>query len=125
MRRKIELEYVFSSSVSVLYTRLSTATGLAEWFADDVKHKGKDFTFVWDKTERKAKLVASVANTRVRFKWEDAEDEEEYFEFVIQVEPLTGDVALLITDFVDEDEEEDDIELWDKQIEMLHRVIGA
>lgn len=40
-------------------------------------------------------------NSLVRFKWNDAEDEEEYFEFNIHVEALTGDVALLITDFAE------------------------
>ena len=56
---------------------------------------------------------------------DDAEDEDEYFEFEIHVEPLTGDVALIITDFVDEDEESDSISVWDKQIESLHRNLGA
>ena len=39
MRRKIELEYIFSSSVKVLFSRLSTPAGLSEWFADDVFQK--------------------------------------------------------------------------------------
>lgn len=125
MRKRIELEYVFSSSVPVLFSRLSTATGLAEWFSDDVKHKGNTFIFAWNGVERTAKLVDIKKNSSVRFKWEDAEDEREYFEFALQIEPLTGEIALIITDFVDSEEEEDDIELWNKQIEMLHCTIGA
>ena len=125
MRRKIELEYIFSSSIPVLFARLSTPAGFADWFADDVKHKGKIFTFVWENTERRAELLSVKKNTSVRFRWEDAEDKQEFFEFALEVEPLTGEVALLITDFVDEEDEEDEIELWDKQIESLHRVIGA
>jgi len=125
MRRKIELEYVFSSSVPVLFNRLSTPAGLADWFADDVKQKGKIFTFVWENTERRAELLNVKKNMAVRFRWEDAEDSREYFEFALEVDPLTGEVALLITDFVHEEDEDDEIELWDKQIESLHRVIGA
>lgn len=125
MRKRIELEYIFSSSVKVLYSRLSTPAGLAEWFADDVIQKGNQFIFVWNKTEQSATLVEAKPYSHVRFVWDDAEDEDEYFEFEIHVEPLTGDVALIITDFVDEDEENDSISVWDKQIESLHRNLGA
>ena len=47
MRKRIDLEYIFSSSVTILFSRLSSAPGLAEWFSDDVKHDGNIFTFVW------------------------------------------------------------------------------
>ncbi|MDR0543807.1 MAG: SRPBCC domain-containing protein [Odoribacteraceae bacterium] len=124
MRRKVELEYIFSSSVSVLFSRLSTAMGLAEWFADDVRQSGDVFIFVWNKMKYRARLLELRRNALVRFKWDDADDDE-YFEFLLQVDTLTSEVALIITDFVDEEDEEDAIELWDKQIEMLHRTIGA
>ena len=125
MRRKIELEYIFSSSVKVLFSRLSTPAGLSEWFADDVFQKGDQFVFVWNGSEHSAKLLESKVNSYVRFRWNDAEDDEEYFEFNIHVEPLTGDVALIITDFADEDEVADSTELLNKQMDMLHRNLGA
>lgn len=125
MRRKLELEYIFSSSVKVLFSRLSTAPGLSEWFADDVFQKGEQFIFIWNGTEHPAILVELKPNVSVRFKWEDAEDEDEYFEFNIRVEPLTGDVALIITDFADDDEIADSTELWNKQMDILHRNLGA
>ena len=125
MRKRIDLEYIFSSSVTILFSRLSSAPGLAEWFSDDVKHDGNIFTFVWDGIGEEAELVDMKKNSYVRFKWLDADDEEEFFEFSLHVEPLTEEVALIITDFVDTDEEEDAIELWNKQVEMLHRTVGG
>ncbi|WP_018336071.1 MULTISPECIES: START-like domain-containing protein [Butyricimonas] len=125
MRKRIDLEYIFSSSVSILFSRLSTAPGLAEWFSDDVKHDGNIFTFGWDGVDEQAELVAMKKNSFVRFKWLDADDEDEFLEFSLHVEPLTEEVALIITDFVDSDEEGDEIELWNKQIEMLHRTVGG
>ena len=125
MRKRIDLEYIFSSSVTILFSRLSTAPGLAEWFSDDVKHDGNIFTFVWDGIGEEAKLVDMKKNSYVRFKWLDADDEEEFFGFSLHVEPLTEEVALIITDFVDTDEEEDAVELWNKQVEMLHRTVGG
>ena len=105
MRKRIDLEYIFSSSVTILFSRLSSAPGLAEWFSDDVKHDGNIFTFVWDGIGEEAELVDMKKNSYVRFKWLDADDEEEFFEFSLHVEPLTEEVALIITDFVDADEE--------------------
>ena len=125
MRKKIELEYIFSSSVKVLFSRLSTSAGLAEWFADDVLQIGDRFTFIWNGTERRiATLVDVKPNSSVCFQWNDA-DEDEYFEFNVQVDPLIADVALIITDFIDDDGEADVVDLWDKQIEILHRTLGA
>lgn len=125
MRRKIELEYIFSSSVKVLFSRLSTPAGLSEWFADDVLQKGDQFVFIWNGSEHPAMLLELKNNAVARFRWEDADDDNEYFEFNIHVEPLTGDVALIITDFTDEDEVNDTIELWNKQMDILHRNLGA
>ena len=125
MRKRIDLEYIFSSSVTILFSRLSTAPGLAEWFSDDVKHDGNIFTFVWDGIGEEAELVDMKKNSYVRFKWLDADDEEEFFGFSLHVEPLTEEVALIITDFGDTDEEEDAVELWNKQVEMLHRTVGG
>ena len=124
MRKKIELEYIFSSSVKVLFSRLSTAPGLAEWFADDVLQRNGKFVFIWNGVEHIASLIDQKPNVFVRFHWEDTQ-EDEYFGFDVQVQPLTEDVALIITDFVDPEDENDAIELWNKQIEILHRTLGA
>lgn len=125
MRKKIELEYIFSSSVKVLFARLSTPAGLSEWFADDVLQRDGKFVFIWNGVEHAAVLLEQRNNVFVRFRWEDSPDPEEYFEFNIHVQPLTEDVALLVTDFTTEEDETDTIDLWDKQIEMLHRTLGA
>ena len=125
MRKRIDLEYIFSSSVTILFSRLSSAPGLAEWFSDDVKHDGNIFTFVWDGIGEEAELVDRKKNSYVRFKWLDADDADEFFEFSLHVEPLRDEGALIITDFVDADEEGDAIEVWNKQGEMLHRTVGG
>ena len=46
MKKKFVLEYTINSSPKVLFNRLSTPGGLAEWFADDVNLEGKIFTFI-------------------------------------------------------------------------------
>jgi uncharacterized protein YndB with AHSA1/START domain len=125
MKLKFELEYTLNSSPKVLFSRLSTPEGLCEWFADNVTVEGDLFTFCWNKSDAKARLSALKENKLVRFEWLDREEEESnYFEFRINIEELTGDVALIITDFAEPEEKEDAIYLWDTQITDLKRLLG-
>jgi len=124
MKQKLELEYTINSSPKVLFNRLSTAGGLSEWFADNVNVKGETFTFIWGESEQIAELILKKDNKYVRFSWIDEKEEKIYFEFKVNIHELTGDVALLITDFAEEDELEDTIELWNTQIAKLKHVLG-
>lgn len=122
--KQIELEYIIPSSQGVLFNRLSTASGLAEWFADDVTvDKEGLYHFNWEGSTEVAELVKMKAGEFVRFHWEHLEDGT-YLEFRLKTDPLTSDLALLITDFVDEDEEDESRMLWDSQIEDLKRILG-
>ena len=120
---KINLEYIINCSPKVLYNRLSTASGLSEWFADDVRVRGKQFTFVWEGTDQVAEKTLQKDNKLVRYTWED--EDEGYFEFKITRDELTGDVSLLITDFADDGEEDETRDLWASQISDLKHVIGS
>lgn len=122
---KYELEYTMDCSQKVLFTRLSTPEGLAEWFADDVNIDRDIFTFHWGKSESKARMTAIKENKFIRFEWLDMDPEEsKFFEFRINVTELSGSVALIITDFADEEEKDDAIYLWDTQISDLKRALG-
>jgi len=123
---KYRLEFPINSSVNILYSRLSTTGGLSEWFADDIMIKDKIFTFFWDGSNQKAKLLKLKINQFIRFKWEDNDTQEDYFEFLIQVDEMTSDVSLIITDFAeDKQDQEEQTELWNKQISVLKRAIGS
>jgi uncharacterized protein YndB with AHSA1/START domain len=125
MRLKFEMEYTLNCSPKVLFSRLSTPEGLAEWFAEDVNVEGDVFTFLWNNSGSKARLSALKENKLVRFEWIGKENEEtNYFEFRINIEELTGDLALIITDFAEADEKEDSVFLWDSQISDLKRLLG-
>jgi len=125
MRIKFELEYTLNCSPKVLFSRLSTPEGLGEWFADNVNVDGDVFTFYWDSSESKARLSALKENKLVRFEWLNLENEDEnYFEFRINIDELTSDLALLITDFAEKDEIEDSTDLWNSQIADLKRLLG-
>jgi hypothetical protein len=101
---------------------LITPSGLSEWYADDVNVKGKIFTFFWDGDER-ASEMSSKAGIRVNFQWLDSKDE--YLCLEISQDEITGDIALVVTDFVNSDELDEARMLWDSQISLLKAALGA
>lgn len=123
---KFELEFPIHASPSMLYQYFATPAGLEEWFADKVNSRGKKISFFWDGTEEEATIVANKNDERIKFKWLESEGDDSYFEFRIQVDALTKDVSLMVTDFSDdEDEVEEAKMLWENQIEELKHTIGA
>ncbi|PCJ85490.1 MAG: hypothetical protein COA57_07685 [Flavobacteriales bacterium] len=124
-KKQFQLEYLIKTSAKVLYNRLSTPGGLAEWFADDVTIKNDIYSFFWDGSEEKAKMLARKPGEFMRFQWLDAEDADYYFEFKIKVDDLTKEVALIITDHAEENEQDESIRLWDSQVSNLMRILGS
>ncbi len=123
-KEKYEIEYIINISPSILFNRLSSPSGLSEWFADDVNLNGKVFTFIWNGVEQEAEQVLRKENKMVRYHWLD-DDPDTYFEFRINVDELTGDTALVVVDFSDADEKDDAVELWNQQIDSLKHLLGA
>ncbi len=122
-KTKIQLEYIVNCSPKVLFARLSTPSGLAEWFAEDVSISGREFTFKWKGSEEVAELIMQKENKLVRFTWLD--DPDAYFEFRITQDELTGDVSLIVTDFVDPDDREEAIGMWNNNINELKHIMGS
>ena len=121
---KYELEFVMKSSASLLFKYLSTPSGLSEWFADNVNSRGEVFTFIWDDSQEQANLLSKKRDQFIKFKWLEDVDKDSYFEFRIEIDAITKDVSLLITNFADEDELEESKMLWESQVDQLHGLIG-
>ena len=121
---KYEMEFVIQASPALIYTYISTPSGLSEWFADNVNSRGEIFTFIWDESEEQAKLVKRKSDEFVKFVWAESEDES-FFEMRIIVDEITSDVSLFITDFADEDEVDESKMLWENQISSLKQVLGS
>lgn len=125
-REKIHLEYILNAtSKNILWSAISTPSGLEGWFADKVITNDKTVTFYWGKTEqRQAEIIAIRAYSYIRFRWLDDTNEREYFEIKMANNELTGDYVLEITDFADPDETDDLRELWDSQVDTMRRTCG-
>lgn len=124
---KFEIEFPIQASPQMLYQYLSTPSGLSEWFSDNVNSRGEIFTFFWDGSEEQAKLLLKKAGERVKFRWlfDEEEGHAYYFEIRIQVDEITKDVSLIVTDYADEDELDEAKMLWTNQISDLKQVLGS
>ena len=109
----------------MLYQYFSTPSGLSEWFADNVNSRSVMYTFIWDDYEQVAKLIQDKTDEKTRFRWEEDEGTDAYFEFKIQIDEITKDVSLIVTDFSEADEIEESKMLWVNQINELKHIIGA
>lgn len=118
------LEYPIRCSPAILYEFLSTPNGLQEWFADKVDVKDKAFYFSWNDAVDEAELVDSSENEFIKFKW-DYYDDNEYFEFRIDLSPVTNETVLKITDFAEKNEIKDQEQLWSAQVSDLKHRIGS
>lgn len=120
-------EFEFNASKKMLFPYFSTASGLSQWFAEDVTINNEDkiYTFLWDGDEAKAKLTSNRTNHHVRFDVVDEDDDDpNFFEFKIDVNELTQSVYVRVTDYSDMDSEEAE-ELWSSLIMDLKEIVGG
>ena len=124
---KFEIEFPIQASPSLIYQYISTPSGLSEWFADNVNSRGELFTFIWDDSEERAKLVSKKNGERIKFRWlaDEEEGDTYYFELRIQVDEITKDVSIIVTDFAEDDEIDENKMLWENQISELKQVLGS
>lgn len=122
---KYEMEFPIHVSPGLLYQYISTPSGLSEWYADNVNSRGEFFTFIWDESEEEAKLLSKKSLEKIKFRWLEDEGTDFYFELRIQVDEITKDVSLMITDFAEEDEVEEGKMLWENMVSSLRQILGS
>jgi len=122
---KYEMEFPIHVSPSLLFQYISTPSGMSEWYADNVNSRGEFFTFIWEGSEEKARLLGKKSGERIKFQWVEDEDSNYFFELRIQVDEITKDVSLMVTDFAYEDEVEEGKLLWENMISNLKHILGS
>ncbi len=124
-------DYEIHASVKMLYPYIQTASGLGEWYAEDVRinNEDKTFTFYWDDEGHKARQVSHRTNHFVKFEFvpETKEDEKDpsYVEFRLEFNELTQSVYLKISDYSDFDDHRELSALWDSLVEQLRTIVGG
>jgi hypothetical protein len=124
-------DYEVHASIKMLYPYIQSASGLAEWFAEDVKinNMDKTLTFCWDNEQRKAREVAHRPNHFARFEFfpDSKEDEKDpsYFELRLEFNELTQSVFLKVSDYTEFEDIDEINDLWDGLVENLRKTVGG
>jgi uncharacterized protein YndB with AHSA1/START domain len=124
-RVKLDLEFIFRASPAIIYTFITTSECLVRWYCDEVDITNDTFTFYWSGSSEVAYLIDDIEEERVRMKWEDADDPEEYLEFRMYKSDITNETILEITDFCDADEVQEISDLWATQMVELKKECGG
>ncbi len=122
---KYTLEYNLKTSPRLLYTLISTPEGLSRWFADEVLFDGDIFRFKWEGSEQTARLVKQKENEYVEFLWLDDFHKDHTLEMRISFEPVSSELALIITDYAEPDDLEFSELLWNTQVKQLQRIFSS
>ncbi len=131
MAKKLFTEdYEIHASAKMLYPYISSASGLSEWFADNVNiNPEKIYTFVWDNEEHRAVVASHRTNhfTKFEFLPESEEDKKDpsYFELRIELNELTQTTFLKVTDYSGFDDIDELRDLWNSLIDQLRSVVGG
>jgi uncharacterized protein YndB with AHSA1/START domain len=123
-------EFEIHASPKMLYPYFQTASGLSEWFADNVNiNPEKIFTFEWDNEQRKAVITSFRLNQFVKFEYlpesEDDNDDRSYFELRFETDELVNSTYIKISDYSDFDDMEELQDVWDSLIANLKKVVGG
>ena len=122
-------EFEFKASRKMLFPYINTASGLSQWFADDVViNEDKVYTFSWSEEQAQARLAAQRLNRYVKFEFlDDAEtsDENPVVEIRLEENDLTGTVFLNVKDSMTADDEEEFRTIWSQMADSLREIVGG
>lgn len=129
-KTKFAYEYEINASKKMLYPYLTTPSGLAQWFADDVNiDEDSVFNFIWEGKDHKAKLVSHRTNTYAKFMYlspdKTDEDDPDWVEFKIEMNELTETSFIKIHEYSDFDDKEEQAELWEGLLQTLKVIVGG
>ena len=123
-------DFEIKASKKMLYPYLYTASGLAQWMADDVTiNEDKVFNFIWDGEDHRARLISHRTNSYVKFEFlpesDGDEDDPAFFELKLDMNELTQSVFLKVTDYSDMDDLDELHDLWSGLVDNLKETVGG
>ena len=129
-KQKFVGEYQINASRKMLFPYLSTATGLSQWFADDVNINNIDKTliFLLDGEERIATIDSIKNNRYVKFRFVNEDEklkDNDTLEFRLEINELTQSVFVRVEEYTETDDLEESYQIWDNLLAQLKEIIGA
>jgi len=130
IKRRFEMEYPINASPKLLFPYLASASGLSQWFCDDVRlDPDHRFNMVWDKQNHYAEVALQRPGRSIRYVFLDEKKQPlldaNYLDFSLEYSKITDSVFLRVTDYSDHDSEQEQLELWDSLMEKLREQVGG
>ena len=130
IKNKFVSDYQINASKKIVFHYLSSASGLEEWFADEVKiDQDKNYIFDFDNEEHYAKLASLRLNSHVKFEFFDPKNpdatDNSYIEFKLEENELTQTLFLKVIDYSDVSDEDESVSIWEGLIGRLKEIIGG
>jgi len=130
IKNKFVSDYQINTSRKIIFPYLSTASGLSEWFADDVKiTEDKNYIFNYDGEDHYAKIVALRTNIHIKFDFYDPKNPDEtdhsFIEFRLDENELTQTLFLKVIDYSDTYDDDEQESIWESLIGSLKEIIGG
>lgn len=129
-KKNFVADYQINASKKIIYPYLTTASGLQEWFADEVRiDEDKNFIFYFDQEDHYARQTILKANVHIRWDFFDQKDvtksTDSVIDFILIETELTNSLYLRVIDqsnFYEFDELEG---IWEGLITSLKQIIGG
>lgn len=133
---KFQTEFEINASKKMLYPYLNSASGLSQWFAEDVTiNEDKVFNFQWDGEDHKAKIAAQRTNSFIKFEFlpengnsaqhDEPEEDPSYVELKLDMNDLTQSVFLTVIDYSETDDVEELQDVWESLVHNLKEIVGG
>ena len=124
------VEHPINASPKILFPYLSTASGLSQWFCDDVSYlDGNCLNFVWDKEDHYAEMSSQRLNKSVRFVFLDARRQPvadpNFLEFLLDSSEVTDEVFLRVTEYTETIDADEHQEMWEGLVSTLREQVGG
>jgi uncharacterized protein YndB with AHSA1/START domain len=121
-------EYEIKAAVKMLYPYVASASGLQEWFADEVNIASDNKLHItWDGEFHVVKVVAKRTNHSIKYQFIEEGDEEDpsFLEFKIDFNEMTQTSFLTVTDYSVMDDLEELQDLWEQLVMDLKEIMGT
>ncbi|MET4073143.1 START-like domain-containing protein [Hymenobacter sp. UYCo722] len=123
-------EFPVNASPKILFPYLATASGLTQWFCDDVRYvEGQRLNFIWDHENHYAEISGQRLNRAVRFVFLDDHrqplTDANYLEFSLDSSQVTDEVYLRVVDYSTAQDPAEHQEMWEGLVAKLREQVGG
>ena len=129
-KHKFVTEFEINASIKMLFPYIYSPGGLSQWFAEDVTvNEDNIYNIIWDGEDHLARIAAHRTNSFVKFEFlpsgEEDTAERSYLEFKLEHNELTQTVFLKITDFSENEDDDESQEIWESLVNVLKETVGG